>query len=669
MGPLLSADSPADFFELRTSPFPVTADASCIWPHPAFDHALDVVARGLADARGLIVITGEIGTGKTTLLNAVAREFPKALVIRHGWLKAEELPGLVRRQVGLAADAETQQLEAVLRARNARKGSSQAEPALALFIDEAQHLGAAVLEELRLLLNLEDEGRKLVTVVLFGQPELARLLAAPEQGALRSRVAGAAHLGTLSEEESRSYVAFRIREARRPGALLDTLPRFSDEAVTAIHAYARGRARVIHAIADEALRLAALDGVFVVAPALVEEAVAQFSALDHPGVAAAQRVRARPRRAVSPSSPQAAEIANARTPGAETPATTPPGTTREHALPEAQAAPAAATPTWREESPASPSAAPPARADSPASEVLPSAVVIDEPRPAPAVMRTPRSRARRLVALTGIVALVAAGVTISSFLWVRQRGAAVPSASGQRAGDTGSPSTTLPEPPSSADVPAPNVAAVAESGAARRDRSLPLARLLTALGYPVPDNLEAMTVTEAASAAKLVVVHAELPPSTATRLAMPALLMPGHPLLMNATPAVVTSMEPGGWTVTTRESDDVPLALPAPSPVENSSAMGNPSRSGDTFVTLTYLLPVRAWMARPLGPRKRGDDVKALQELLAKAGYLAATPNGWYGAGTIAALQKLRDDFAFPPGVDLDPLALLALESLARRHP
>lgn len=627
-------------FDFTSTPFPVTADPTHLYPHPDFEAARATALRAIDESRGLVVVTGEVGCGKTTLLNHVATVRPRSLAIRHGWLRPGELSRIVARHVGLPEEADAFRIEAVLRARAAQpqRGSDTAGAPLTILIDEAQHLEPPVFEELRLLLNLEFEGGKLVTIVLFGQPELARMLAAPEEAALRSRVSGTAHIGPLDAAQVRDYIAFRIRAAGA-GTAAQTAPRFTDEAADRIHAHARGAARIVHVIADEALALADQDGTSLVGLDLVEEAIGPFTFLDGRNDAAtrngpADRARARRDRAMR--SPSGADR--------EIPATPPPPTRTvadREPIREAPVEPGLAIPAATSEESAT--------APTPIEEdamPAPTAAIHDASR-APAPRKERRSRGRRIVAAAGIIAVVAAGVTASAYLWARHnhKVAFTPPDSGAENARPEGP--LVPSPPTAAEVPSPNVSPVAESAPLEAAAGPgPIAGLIAILDRPVPDGADAMSPAEAARAAGLLAVHAELPPRAVERLGMPALLDGAAP---GARPHLVARPAAGRWE------------LSSPDPA------GSRFSPPDTFLALTYFIPTRPWLERPLGPRRRGDDVRRLQELLKRAGYLEGTPNGWFGEGTERAMSRLRAELDFPPSRELDPLAYLALESLARR--
>jgi general secretion pathway protein A len=176
----------------------------------------------------------------------------------------------------------------------------------------------------------------------------------------------------------------------------------------------------------------------------------------------------------------------------------------------------------------------------------------------------------------------------------------------------------------------------------------PVKRLLASLGVEPPEGAEYMTLDALASTSGLKVFRIEVGPETAERLRLPALLLPGNGILANPDAALVTDILEGRWTLETVSSGKVHVTL------------------RDGRVPLCYLVPDRAWMRRPMRPGLRGDDILAMQKLLAAAGLLTAVPNGHYGQGTIAAVAALQDRFGIRGEVGVGSGTMLALYALER---
>lgn len=240
------------FYGLRELPFELTADPRFLFLTPRHREALSNLEYGLLSARALTVLVGEAGTGKTTLLRAVLESERcrnvRAIHVQNPTLKRHEFIEVLAEKFGLGPDAAVsktsllQQLEAVLRARRA------AGEVLALVVDEAQSLSTELLEEIRLLANMETPTKKLLPLVLAGQPELAERLNEAGLRQLKQRIALRCEIAPLTLAETAAYIAARIRTAGCEAGKL-----FTREAVSLIHERSRGVARTISVICDNAL--------------------------------------------------------------------------------------------------------------------------------------------------------------------------------------------------------------------------------------------------------------------------------------------------------------------------------------------------------------------------------------------------------------------------------
>jgi general secretion pathway protein A len=217
----------------------------------AHREALSNLEYGIASRRGITVLVGEAGTGKTTLIRAALQRQPEQVRSVHlqnpALTRAEFVEMLaIRFELSHSARASKSalltELEATLRERYQRGESS------VLIVDEAQSLPLELLEELRLLGNIETEETKLLSIVLAGQPELAGLLNQASLRQLKQRVALRCELRALTQAETAGYLAGRIRAAGGVGAQV-----FTREAVILIHQRSSGIPRMVSVIADNAL--------------------------------------------------------------------------------------------------------------------------------------------------------------------------------------------------------------------------------------------------------------------------------------------------------------------------------------------------------------------------------------------------------------------------------
>lgn len=240
------------FFGLRERPFELTPDPRYLYLSTRHREAISNLKYGLLSAKSVTLLLGEAGTGKTTVLNAVL-ESPdcrqlRTVSIKNPALTREEFVEMLAnrfelpRESGRSKAALLATLDRVLPARRA------AGVITALVIDEAQALGAELLEEVRLLANFETPTEKLLPVVLAGQSELGERLEEPSLRQLKQRVALRCEIVPFSLSDTAAYIASRIAAAGGvPGKL------FTREAVTVIHEYSGGIPRTINVICDNAL--------------------------------------------------------------------------------------------------------------------------------------------------------------------------------------------------------------------------------------------------------------------------------------------------------------------------------------------------------------------------------------------------------------------------------
>ena len=240
------------FFGLTEKPFAITPDPRYLYLSERHAEALAHLAYGIAEAGGFIQLTGEVGTGKTTVLRSLLQQLPPhcdvALILNPRVTPAEFLQCIcdeLHVQVLPAASGSVKALvdlltHFLLDAHGRRRR-------VVLMVDEAQNLSADVLEQVRLLTNLETATQKLLQILLIGQPELRAVLARPELRQLAQRVTGRYHLEALRRPETIAYIRHRLRVA---GATRDVI---APAALGELHRLSRGVPRIINVIADRAL--------------------------------------------------------------------------------------------------------------------------------------------------------------------------------------------------------------------------------------------------------------------------------------------------------------------------------------------------------------------------------------------------------------------------------
>lgn len=263
------------FFGLKEDPFRLTPDPRFLHLAQPHSEALSGLLEGILMRRGIMLFTGPIGTGKTTLLHAALQ----ILSEKHGSFK-----GLRSAFIVIPTLSANEFLEAILdefeipAAGKSKPARLQAlhrmllqtyrENSLAvLLVDEAHLLGPELLEELRLLSNIDTYGGKLLQIVLAGQPELLPALRRKEMAALQQRIGTRCSLRPLTLVETKAYIGERLHIA----GLLDQTY-FNSASIEVIHTLSRGVPRVINLICDGCLRLAARLGRKQITPAMVEDA-------------------------------------------------------------------------------------------------------------------------------------------------------------------------------------------------------------------------------------------------------------------------------------------------------------------------------------------------------------------------------------------------------------
>ncbi len=262
-------------FGLREAPFELTSNPRFLFLTPQHREAIANVHYGLLSAKPVTLMIGEAGTGKTTLLRRAlsadaCRHVRSASLDNPALTRAEFLQALARA-FGLSPRAEaskTDLLEELVRFLTARREAGEI---TALIVDEAQRLSDELLEEVRLLANLENEEAKLLPVVLAGQPELADRLNQAALTQLKQRIALRCEIAPFELPETASYIAARIRAAGGEATGM-----FTREAVMLVHQVARGVARTINVLCDNALLSAFAAGGRAVTRRIVEEVARDF---------------------------------------------------------------------------------------------------------------------------------------------------------------------------------------------------------------------------------------------------------------------------------------------------------------------------------------------------------------------------------------------------------
>lgn len=262
------------FFGLRENPFNVNPDPRYLYLTRQIQEALAGLTYGIQNRKGFILLTGEVGTGKTTLLNRLldwlrGQKVATAYIF-NSRLEVNHLFDFMMADFEISYESR-EKSHLLLRLNQWLLERYRAGETAVLIIDEAQNLSPEVLEEIRLLTNLETSTEKLLQIVLTGQPELEEKLKIPQLRQLRQRITLRCRTTALSLEETFGYIAERLRIAGASGD-----PIFSKEAIQTVHLYSRGIPRVINLLCEHAMINAYVDSVRPVPAHLVEEVAREF---------------------------------------------------------------------------------------------------------------------------------------------------------------------------------------------------------------------------------------------------------------------------------------------------------------------------------------------------------------------------------------------------------
>jgi len=238
------------FYGLSAQPFSITPDPRFLFFSRRHREAFDYMLFGIKERKGFIQVTGEVGAGKTTICRTVLEQlragYATALILNPVMTGIQMLRAILREfslsDRGNDRARLLQRLDEFLLAR------AQAGDEVVLFIDEAQDLSDELLEDVRLLSNLETDDRKLLQIVLLGQPELRARLDEPELRQLRQRITVRYHIEPLDPRETEAYIVHRLSVAGSNGR-----PTFTPAALRSIHGYSRGIPRMINAVCDKTL--------------------------------------------------------------------------------------------------------------------------------------------------------------------------------------------------------------------------------------------------------------------------------------------------------------------------------------------------------------------------------------------------------------------------------
>ncbi|MDL2275434.1 AAA family ATPase [Desulfosarcina sp. OttesenSCG-928-G10] len=246
-----------DYYRLTEKPFQITADPKFLWLGDQYQEALAVLQYGILDNKGFLLLTGDVGTGKTTLLNALTSTLGEnvfvAMVTDPGLTKMDFF-NFVANLFGIETIFKSKGEFLIYLKKFLVSLHNENKQAL-LIIDEAQHLTQKMLEEVRLLSNIEKQDTKLINIFFVGQSEFNEIILRPRNRAIRQRIAINYNILPLSEPETGLYIRFRLKVAGGDDSL------FTDRAVKAVFKFSNGHPRLINIVCDQALLTGYVQGV------------------------------------------------------------------------------------------------------------------------------------------------------------------------------------------------------------------------------------------------------------------------------------------------------------------------------------------------------------------------------------------------------------------------
>ena len=268
-----------EFYGLRANPFNVNPDPRYLFLTRHTEEALACLTYGIQSRKGFVLLTGEVGTGKTTLINKLLewlrlQQVATAFVF-NSRLNVPQFLDYMMADFGIPCDSKAKS-QILLRLYNWLLDRYRAGETAVLIVDEAQNLSDEVLEEIRMLTNLETFTEKLLQIVLVGQPELEQRLKQPQLRQLRQRLTLRAKTHALTLDETKAYVQQRLRIAGSNGQQI-----FEPEALVSIHRHALGIPRVINLLCEHCLVSAFVDQQKVIGPTVVEGVARDFDLGDN----------------------------------------------------------------------------------------------------------------------------------------------------------------------------------------------------------------------------------------------------------------------------------------------------------------------------------------------------------------------------------------------------
>jgi len=262
------------FYGLKENPFNVNPDPRFLFLTKQIEEALTGLMYGIQTRKGFITLTGEVGTGKTTLVNRLLdwlhHRKSRTAFLFNSRINSNQLFDFILAEFDIPCDSKSKSQQ-LMKLNGWLLDRYRAGETVVLIIDEAQNLTYPVMEEIRLLTNLETSTEKLLQIILSGQPELEEKLKLPQLRQLRQRIMLRCKTAALSKEQTQSYIVERLKIAGAPDDAI-----FSAAAVDAVHIYSLGIPRVINLLCEHSLVNGFVEQQRPIQPKIVEEVAREF---------------------------------------------------------------------------------------------------------------------------------------------------------------------------------------------------------------------------------------------------------------------------------------------------------------------------------------------------------------------------------------------------------
>jgi type II secretory pathway predicted ATPase ExeA len=279
------------FFGLKENPFNVSPDPRYLFLTKEVEETLSSLMYGIQTRKGILTLTGEVGTGKTTLVNRVLdwlrQGATKTAFLFNSRMNSSQLFDFILAEFEIPCESRSKSQQLMKLNQWLLERFTSGETAVVI-IDEAQNLTFPVLEEIRLLTNLETSTEKLLQIVLSGQPELEEKLNLPQLRQLRQRIMLRCKTGALTKEQTRDYVLERLKIG---GAAASDQPIFSPAAMETIHLYSMGIPRVVNLLCEHALINAYVEEQRPIQPKIIEDVAREFKLDEVEPIASPENLR------------------------------------------------------------------------------------------------------------------------------------------------------------------------------------------------------------------------------------------------------------------------------------------------------------------------------------------------------------------------------------------